>query len=367
MRKYYIDNIRSFTVITVVFYHIIYIFNSIITAGVIGPIANTPWLDVVQYLLYPWFMLILFIISGMCSRFYLTEHSNQEYLKARTRKLLVPSTIGLFVFGWVQGYFNMAISHAFETMPGLPLPFTYLIMCVSGTGVLWTIQVMWILSVVLLLIRKLEKDKLLKYGAKANILILILLGIIVWSSAQILNTPIIAVYRFGIYGIGFLLGYYVFSHEEVTDCLKRYAVPLLIASIVLGIAYTYLTFGENYAEAPAVNSPIAISYAWMMCLALIGCFKKRGNTSTQFSKFIAGKSFGLYVFHYLTLSSTAYLLTKYTNLPAFVIYFLVTLAAFAGSLLLYEVISRIPIIRWCVLGIKNTSTKKKECENHVER
>ena len=141
MRKYYIDNIRSITIILVVIYHVIYIFNSIITAGVIGPIANAPWLDVVQYLLYPWFMLILFIISGMCSRYYLTSHSSKEYLRARTRKLLVPSTIGLFVFGWVQGYFNMTISHAFESMPKLPAPIIYFIMCMSGTGVLWTIQV----------------------------------------------------------------------------------------------------------------------------------------------------------------------------------------------------------------------------------
>lgn len=365
MRKYYIDNIRSITIILVVIYHVIYIFNSIITAGVIGPIANVPWLDVVQYLLYPWFMLILFIISGMCSRYYLASHSSKEYLRVRTRKLLVPSTIGLFVFGWVQGYVSMTISHAFESMPKLPAPIIYFIMCMSGTGVLWTIQVMWVLSVVLLLIRKLEKDRLLKYGAKANILILILLGIIVWGAAQILNTPIIVVYRFGIYGIGFLLGYYVFSHEEVTDCLKKYAVPLLAAAIVLGITYTCFTFGQIYAEAPAVNSPLAISYAWMMCLAVIGCFKKWGNGSNAITVLIANRSFGLYVFHYLALSSTAYVLTQYTKLPAIVIYLLVTIAAFAGGILLYEIISRIPILRWCVLGIKGNAKQKKGNKNNV--
>lgn len=365
MRKYYIDNIRSFTIILVVLYHIIYMFNSVMTFGVIGPITNVSWLDAVQYLLYPWFMLILFIISGMCSRFYLESHSDKEFLRARTVKLLVPSTIGLLVFGWVQGYVSMEISHAFDTMSGVPAPVMYFIMCLSGTGVLWTIQVMWVLSAVLLLVRKLEKGRLYKWGAKANILILILFGIAAWGAAQILNTPIIAVYRFGIYGFGFLLGYYVFSHEEITDYLKKYSVPLLIAALILGVAYTYVTFGQNYAEAPAVNSPLAIAYAWMMCLALIGCFKRWGDNSGKFSAFMARKSFGLYVFHYLALSASAYFLTKYTSLPAIMIYFLVTLAAFAGGLLLYEVISRIPLIRWCVLGIKKNSGKKKERENNV--
>lgn len=365
MRKYYIDNIRSFTIILVVLYHIIYMFNSVMTFGVIGPIANVPWLDAVQYLLYPWFMLILFIISGMCSRFYLDKHSDKEFLRARTVKLLVPSTIGLLVFGWVQGYISMEISHAFDTMSGVPAPVMYFIMCMSGTGVLWTIQVMWVLSVVLLLVRKLEKGRLLKCGARANILILLLLGIVAWGSSQILNTPMIAVYRFGIYGFGFLLGYYVFSHEEITDCLKKYSIPLLIAALILGVAYTYVTFGQNYAEAPAVNSPLAIAYAWIMCLALIGSFKRWGDSSNDFGSFMANKSFGLYVFHYLALSSSAYFLTKYTSLPAIIIYFLVTVAAFAGGLLLYEVISRIPLIRWCVLGIKKNSGKKKERENNV--
>ena len=37
---------------------------------------------------------------------------------------------------------------------------------------------------------------------------------LLYLSAQILNTPIIVVYRFGIYGYAFLLGYFVFCHES---------------------------------------------------------------------------------------------------------------------------------------------------------
>ena len=160
MRKLYIDNIRWITVALVVLYHVIYMFNGITTEGVIGPITSFHGQDAVQYLLYPWFMVLLFIISGMCARFYLNSHSDKEFLKARTRKLLVPSTIGLCVFQWIQGYFNMAISHAFTILPGtLPKPVLCFIMIFSGTGVLWTIQLMWIFSILLLLVRKIEKDK----------------------------------------------------------------------------------------------------------------------------------------------------------------------------------------------------------------
>ena len=67
MRKYYIDNVRWATVVLVVIYHVIYMFNSITTEGVIGPITTFHGQDVIEYLLYPWFIVILFIISGMCA------------------------------------------------------------------------------------------------------------------------------------------------------------------------------------------------------------------------------------------------------------------------------------------------------------
>lgn len=353
MRKYYIDNIRWIVIVLVVIYHVIYMFNSITTEGVIGPITSFQGQNFVQYLLYPWFMVILFILSGMCAKFYLDSHSDKEFLRARTRKLLVPSTVGLFAFQWLQGYINMAISDAFSTMPAtIPKVVLYLLMSVSGIGVLWTIQMMWIFSVLLVLIRKVEKGRLIKVGEKANIFVMILLGVLVWGAAQILNTPIIPVYRFGIYGLCFLLGYYLFSHDRVIKQLEKYCIPLVVAAVMLGVAYTVLYYGEEYPVSPVVNCPLAIFYAWIACLAIIGGVKRWGDKTNRVTKFMSKKSFGLYVFHYLALSATGYALVKYTAMPGIVIYIITTIAAFAGGFLLYEIISRIPVIRWCVLGLK---------------
>ena len=353
MRKYYIDNSRWITIVLVVIYHVFYMFNSVITEGVIGPVTSAHWQDHIQYILYPWFMVILFIVSGMCARYYLDSHTVKEFIRARTRKLLVPSTIGVFVFGWIQGYFNMAFSGAFHNLPEtLPPVVSYLIMSVSGIGVLWTIQVMWIFSIILILIRKIEKGRLRTWGKKINIIWLLLLGIPVWAAAQVLNTPVICVYRFGIYGFCFLLGYYVFSHDEVTDILKKYCIPLLAAAAVLGTAYTVIYYGQDYAKDPTVNCPLAIAYAWIACLALIGCVKRWYDRTDSLSAFMTGKSFGLYIFHYLALSIAAYVLTRYTHMNGVGIYVLSAAAAFAGGILLYEIISRIPFLRWCTLGIK---------------
>ena len=236
-----------------------------------------------------------------------------------------------------------------EIIPG---PVLYLILCVSGTGVLWTIQVMWILSMVLLLIRKLEKGRLSVLTEKAGILTALLLGILIYGSAQILNMPVICVYRFGIYGMAFLTGYYVFTQEKVIKELEKYWLPLLLAAFAAGILYTCVYYGKNYAVEPYVNSPLAVLYGWLMCLAVIGGMKRFADRESRVWQFLKQRSFGLYVFHYLPLSACAYVLYTYANLPGILLYVLTGLAAFAGGLLLYEIVKRIPGVRWCLLGLQ---------------
>ena len=77
MRKYYLDNIRWITVVTVVIYHVLYMYNAEGILGGLGKITNLnvqPY-DVFQYFVYPWFMPVLFIVAGISSRLYLEKHT----------------------------------------------------------------------------------------------------------------------------------------------------------------------------------------------------------------------------------------------------------------------------------------------------
>lgn len=354
MRKHYIDNIRWITVFLVVIYHIIYIYNGICTAGVIGPFSEFQAQDAVQYILYPWFMVILFIVAGISSRAFLENHSKKEFLKSRTRKLLVPSTLALFVFQWIQGYFNMAISNAFANFPkDFPKLALYPIMAFSGTGVLWFIQMLWIFSVLLIVVRRLDKnDRFYNFCGKSNIAVVLLLGIASYGASHILNTPIIVVYRFGIYGFAFFTGYFVFSHDCVIEKVSRFFIPFACIAIILGALYVYLYFGQSYVEPPVVNNPVAIAFMWFSCLAILGGAKRYLNKTNSLFHFMRTHSFVLYIFHYLPLSAAAYLLNKYTSVPALPSYLIVTVSAFFGSWILNIIISNVPFLRWCVLGIK---------------
>ena len=354
MRKLYLDNIRWITIVLVVIYHVIYMYNGVETFGVIGPFSErVQYQDMFQYVVYPWFMVLLFVVSGMCSRYYLENHTHKEFIQSRTVKLLVPSTIGLFVFQWILGYYNMRMGGALEQMTMVPKPVIYIIMCVSGTGVLWFIQLLWMFSLLLVVIRKIEKDRFYKLCKKSNVIVLLLLAIVIWGAAQILNTPMVVVYRFGIYGVSFLIGYFVLSHDSVMERLSKVWIPLVVAAVILMICFCICYWQKPYAEHVVMDTPLCNAYAWIATLAILAFMSKFGNFDNAFCRFMNRQSWGLYIFHYLPLAACAWYFHIYSpDMPAPIVYLITGAAAFVGAYILNAVISRVPVVRWCVLGIK---------------
>lgn len=351
MRKYYLDNLRHFIVLLVVVYHIVFIFNSV---GVISNIdvQGIPEMDLLLYFVYPWFMPLMFLISGIGARYSLQKRSRKQFLKERVHKLLIPSVIGVFLYGWMVGYVTNQATDVFagngDMIPGFV---KFIILSLIGTGPLWFVHELFLGSLVLLLIIGIDKsDKIYSLFDRINILGLIGLAIPVWLSSYILNTPLIEVYRNGIYIFIFLLGYFVFSHDHVQDLLEKYYLPLMGVSLIIGVSYTMINYGDNYTVLEHLKSPFFNVYLWMMSLAVLGTFKKVFNSNTKFTKFMASRSFGIYVLHYPVLVVFAYLLTKYVELPMIVYYFALLITEIIMVPLVYEVINKIPLVRSLVLG-----------------
>lgn len=354
MRKPYLDNIRWMTGVLVVLYHVFFMYNGEGILGGYGKITtlDVQYYDMFLYAVYPWFMLVLFIVSGICARYYLQRHTPREFVRSRTRKLLVPSTVGLFAFQFIPGWVVMSLGDVFDYMREAPKPVIFLSMIASGIGVLWFIQLLWVYSMLLMLLIRIEKDRLWRLGGRVGIPALVLATVFAWASAQVLNTPVITVYRFGLYGFAFLAGYFVFSHDEVIERLRRGFATLMAVAALLGAAFCVMYFGQNYADDPVYRSPLYCAFGWFMCLALLGGMAKYGDFETPFTRWMAARSFGLYVFHYLGIACVALFLAKPGILPVPVIYPLSAAAGFGTGYLLNAVISRIPVYRWCVLGIR---------------
>lgn len=352
-RKVYLDNIRTFTVLLVVVYHVAYLFNS---AGVASnlPVPGIPAVDGVCYFVYPWFMCLLFLVAGISARYSLQTRGERRFVRERAQKLLIPFFGGIFLLAWVIGWVN---SHYVDMFGGHKVPgfVRYLGYCLS-IGPLWFLLELFAASMILLLVRRIDRrDRLWKSAGRAGLPFLILLVVPVWGSSFLLNVPVVTVFRNGIYWFLFLLGYFVFSHEEVLEKIRKAAVPFTAAAVILGCAEVRYFWGENYTLDACLQHPLTNLYLWVMILAILGCAQRGLDFETPFTEYLKKRSFGIYVCHYPILSAAAYFLITLFNPPMPAVYLISLAAVFVLTLLFCEAAGRIPVIRYLLFGKKSFS------------
>ncbi|MDO4334152.1 MAG: acyltransferase [Eubacteriales bacterium] len=349
MRKIYLDNIRWAVVLLVLVYHVCYMFNGVGIPGGIPDAASIPAFDALACMVYPWFMALLFVVAGMSARYSLQKRTNRQFVKERAVKLLVPSTLGLFVIHWITGYFNIRMSGGLAYMPAALI---YPISVISGVGPLWFIQMLFFFSCILVLLRKLDpSDKIWTLCGKITLPVILLLFIPIWGAAQILNMPVLTTYRFGIYFVSFLIGYYIFSHDNVQEKTEKICIPMLCCAVGGAVLYTWHYYGSNFASSECLQSVFTNLYLWIVILAVIGCFKKYCDRETAFTRYMTKASFGIYILHYPILIVACYILHYQLNLPVIWNYILALLADLILTFAAYEGVKRIPVLRYFILGL----------------
>ncbi|MBO5678798.1 MAG: acyltransferase [Bacteroidaceae bacterium] len=362
-RYYFIDNLRWVTVALVLIYHVFYNFNAQGVFGGIGGFREHQWQDVICTALYPWFMTLMFVLAGASSRYALQHRTVKEFRRERTRKLLVPSTLGLLLFGGVLGWLNITAGGGWEHMPAeIPFVVKYLIAVVSGTGPLWFIQDLYVFSLLLLVVRKvLDADRVEAWlggvSVKGVSFVLfgffLLLGLLAQTQIDEVGTfdGLLNLYR-PIYYFGvFLVGYYIFSSERIHDYLAARYLTFGILAVIWSVYFCVCNYGADYTSPAVLQSFSCNMYCWSMVLALFGLFKHRYNCTTSFSQYMTRSSYGLYIVH-MTVCTSVCLWLKSTALPVWLVYTLALIATFVGSVVLWEVLRRIPFVRWCLFGVK---------------
>ena len=382
MRYHYLDNIRWVTVLLVMFFHVFYYFNAYCMGSGIGGFSDYQPQDAVLYLLYPWLMPLLFVVAGMSSRYALQCKSTGEYLRTRTRKLLVPATLGLFIFQWMAGYFGMqTMNFRFHADLGAGQPWwvMYIMWAVCGGGGLWFIQLLWIFSLIIIPIHRIG-SRLQRASNRTLpqwfILVLMLLfGALLYLSDQTvmdgdnsMQDPAMLynVYRPLYYLTAYLFGYFFFVREEVQCLLVRLRWMTIPAALVCGIWLTITTFGQDAYSPAYIRSVGNNLYAWLVVLAMFAIFRRwcnydtsqlRNSSAAKICTFFRDASYGLYILQFFVYMSVGYLLRAYTALPAWTMYVLLFIAMFGVTPLLYLLVSHIPILQYCVLGIRKKSAK----------
>lgn len=348
----WLDNLRGGLVLLVVAYHIVYLFNSV---GVLTnlTIPGVPEMDLFCYAVYPWFMAAFFCVSGISARLALRRTPARVFLCSRVRRLLLPSFAGQFLLGWVNGWVTNQYSDMFGTA-ALPGPVRYLVWCLSGVGPLWFCRQLFLATLLLLFLLRLDTRGLLEGAAERAENhpgpALLLLGLGYWGGAQILNTPVIEVYRHGVYCCCVLLGYYIFARPGMLEWLGRRRRWLLGLAAGLGVWYICAFWGQNYAATANLKGPLVNGFAWAALLALLGWAYTAADRETAFTRWIRPRGDSFYFLHYPLLCLTAHLLDRFFAPPPWAYYPLLALAACTLLPLFSAAVRRCPPLRLLLLG-----------------
>lgn len=374
-RSHYLDFIRGATVVLVVVYHVFFARNHVLGFGGLLPTNGPGFGDALTTFVYPWLMFSLFLVAGISARLSLNRRTNREFLGERTTKLLVPSTLGVLVFhSWTLGVIT-ATSAPGLVDPSIP-SFVFPVVCVlGGQGPLWFAQLLFLCSALLVLFRRRPTNRATVANPSvasfqdsgepslrstfAWTLFFAATTFGVWGSAQILNAPVITVYRFGIYGFAFFLGYLVFHRPNVEAALVRTRWFWGVCALVFGVFYFRRFFGANYADAPVLRHWLTNVYAWSATLAILGFAKRYVDRPTRFTSFLTRTSFGLYVFHMFFVYAATLLFACFCDVPEPLEIALVAAVSFAGSYATYFVVRRVPGLRFLVLGLRRRDVERK--------
>ena len=103
-------------------------------------------------------------------------------------------------------------------------------------------------------------------------------------------------------------------------------------------------------------------FTWLAILAMFATFRTwftqdvsqlSTPAAAKICTFVRDASYGLYILQFFVYMSIGYLLRAYTALPPRAMYILLSLAMLMLTPALYLLVARIPMLRYCVLGMKN--------------
>lgn len=351
-RKYYIDNLRWLAILLLFPFHAAQIWSGGEYSGFYIWSHTNIILYVFSTAVYPWYMTFLFAIAGMSCKYALLKRTKRQFVVERTKKLLIPFFFGLLTLVPVMTYIAEVFFNGYTGtyLQQYGLFFTKETDLTGYHGGftpahLWFLLYLFIISLSALLIVLLQKKYFPKFGVGSiSYFFIILLFIPEWLCQYILN---IGGKSLGQFMMLFLFGYYILSEENVLQKLKQYRFVSLVLCILAGSVYVYLYCFENSRSIWITG--FYNFFGWIGIITLLGIGQPKLDFHNQLSDYLAHASFPVYILHMPILIVASFFVLK---LPIGVAgqFSLIVLISVIATFLIYEIIKRVPILRF-FLGI----------------
>lgn len=343
------DNLRNLTILLLFPVHTFMIWNDFGSRFYIWQ-GESKLLSTFIVLVNPWFMPILFVLAGMSARYALEKRTYKEFIIQRITKLLIPFLFGMIVLVPFQTLYARKFFDNYEGSfwDNWIYFFTHLT-DFSGydgaftPGHLWFILYLFLISMISLAVfHFLSYGKLAASVEKMPVIGILLLFLPVWLMYYLGN--------FGGFSIGknlalYLIGYYVLSNDHVMEKLqknRKWLAGLCMLGTIVSVTlyYKFSYYGDMWVNF----------IGWISILVLMIAGNRFLNKQTGFTKYFNKASYPIYILHQSVLVVLAYYIILLNDVLTVQV-FGVCIGSFLLTVLAYELIRQIPIVRKAV-GIR---------------
>lgn len=140
----------------------------------------------------------------------------------------------------------------------------------------------------------------------------------------------------------FLVGYYIFSNDDVINKTEKWKWMFLCIGTTATIFNVYLFIWSD-AQHTLLNAIAKYVSEWFIISSLLGIGKGYLNFNGKLSKYMSKRSYTFYIFHFIWVVLFQYLLFHACSGPIILLYVLPVLFAYGATLLCCEIGNRVSL------------------------
>lgn len=340
----------------------------------VNSIHGTDAIEPLLFITTPWRIPLLFVISGVATRFMMDKMSTGAFMASRSTRLLIPLVFGALVIVAPQTYVELVEKANYS---GSLIDFYGKYLTNTGHWIssgqeivtpmvnhLWFVQSLFIYTVLTLIVGRFVKRLPARWiapFARAPLIVIapwaILTVLVIYFQPRLepLSLPVLGeMYHFALYLAFFLFGYGVAKHEAFFEQCERIRWWMLAAAIG---GYLFARFGGEHWRL--VLSMIELQ-AWAAILAAFGFARRHLRHDGPVRRYLTDAIFPYYIIHQTTLVVAGHYLTQ-MHIPAWVEAPVLIATIVASCALGYEIIRRVWFLR-PLFGLKLEAKKPAPVE-----
>lgn len=324
-------------------------------------------LEPVMLVLNPWRLSLLFLVSGVATRFMLGKYRLAPLLRSRSARLLIPLVFGMLVIvppqaydqivealGYPAGFADfyqrhyLAFASQFCPNPCIVLP---------TWNHLWFVVYLWVYTMalggVLALIPGLLGWLERKLSSALSGLLLLVVPPLLFAAYRLVLLPNFPSthalfgdwYNHALFATVFLFGFVLARVVAVWDAIERLRWLALSLAVAFFLSFLALRSTRDGGMPLKIYAGIAYgSYQWLCMVALLGFARRWLNTDSPVRRYLTDAIFPYYIVHQTAIIMIAHALHG-EGLPAWLEAAIVIAGTAAACVVTYEIVRRIPILR----------------------